>query len=146
MDKLVRRTFLINDTPLYLERFKNKRIMLYEMSDNTLVEFMEGHYYSLRSDDNYILLDKIELGGFPNKLKGNPKKIIKKIRYYVDINPNLYAMIDYCNDYNIEPTIIVDFNSKEEADNFEVPSWFGPEILPKIKTKRIKNTNTLKIS
>ena len=138
MDKLVRRSFLINDTPLYLERFKNERIMLLEMDDNTLVEYMKGHYYSLKYADNCILIDKINLGGFPNKLKGNPKKIIDKIRYYVEINPNSYAMIDYCNDNDIESTVSVDFNSKEEAQGFEVPSWFGKEILSATKTKKKK--------
>ena len=143
MDKLVRRSFLINDTPLYLERFKNERIMLLEMDDNTLVEYMKGHYYSLKYADNYILIDKINLGGFPNKLKGNPKKIIDKIRYYVEINTNSYAMIDYCNDNDIESTVSVDFNSKEEAQGFEVPSWFGKEILSatKTKTKKLKKDN-----
>jgi CYTH domain-containing protein len=99
----------------------------------------------LKFADNCILIDRINFGGFPNELKGNPKKIIDRIRYYVEINPGSYAMIDYCNNNDIEPIVSVDFNCMEEAQGFEVPSWFGNEILSpiEIKTKKKEKKNNI---
>ena len=145
MKKIVRRSFLIDGTPLYLERFKSEKIKVLEMDDNVFIEYMKGHYYNLRFIDNCILIDKIDLGGFPHTLKGNPKKIIDKIRYYVEINSDSYAMIDYCNDNDIESTVSVDFNSKEDAQDFEVPNWFGKEILLPTKTKSKKLEKSINI-
>ena len=138
---MIRRTFSINGTPLYMERFKNEKVMLYEMDDNSLVEYMGGHYYNLTQDDNYIEIDSYKFNGFPHKLNGYPKKIIEKNRYYIPINEILDAKFDYCSDNEISPTISVDFGSREDADIFEIPKWFGEEILLKTKSKKkiIKN-------
>ena len=129
---MIRRTFLINDTPLYIERFKNERMMIYKMDNDSIIECIQGHYYSLIQDDNYVLIDRIKLNDYPIR-------IIDKIRYYIPLNSDLNAKIDYCSKKNIRKIINVDFNNKEEADKFEVPNWFGEELL--LETKKLKMKN-----
>ena len=129
---MIRRTFLINDTPLYIERFKNERMMIFKMDNGSIIECIQGHCYSLIQDDNYVLVDRIKSNDYPIR-------IIDKIRYYIPLNSDLNAKIDYCSKKNIRTIINVDFNNKEEADKFEVPNWFGEELLSKTKKLKMKN-------
>ena len=133
---MIRRSFLIADIPLYMERFKIEKIALYVMDDNSLLEYAGGHYYNITQEDDYIIIDRYKFSGFPHILNGYPKRIIDKKRYYIPINEQLDAKFDYCSDEKIIPTINVDFNSREDANNFEIPSWFGEEILLKSKNKQ----------
>ena len=69
------------------------------------------------------------------------------MRFYVPLTAILDAKIDIY-DNALENIISVDFKDAMEAENFEIPSWFGAEITPelmakgKIKSKR-KSTKKL---
>lgn len=155
---MYRRYFLANSLPLNLERFDYELLYLYKFDNITSVEGLfdnccttKKNWYFVSFANNYLTTKKIK--------KMNWKKIkklswltmdnhYKKIRYYVPLTSNLNAKIDvpilkfedYYGEFNTEfyPIINVDFNSKEEADNFEIPNWFDAELLPElmVKTKR----------
>lgn len=70
-------------------------------------------------------------------LKGLIKNnIIKKNRYLVSLENSLCAEVDVYQDY-LEGLLIVEveFNSKELANSFVPPIWFGKEVTMDLKYK-----------
>jgi len=63
-----------------------------------------------------------------------PKKITKT-RYYHFVDDMQYE-IDFYDAYDFI-TIEIEFNTTEEAENFEAPDWFGEEVTYKPEYKNI---------
>ena len=133
---MIRRIFSIDGNPLYIERFRSNRVRVYEVGFNTFVEYSDGQYYEMTYNEDGVLLNRV-------RFNEHPLKIYNKVRYSIPIGDNLYAKIDYCNNKNVSTTISVDFNSKEEADNFKVPDWFGEEIIPDLKKVKAKKKSII---
>ncbi len=158
---MYRRCFLANSLPLNLKRFNNKLLYLYKFDNVTSVEELceldkencvtQTDWNLVSFNNNYLTTEKIKKMNWKKRKNLSWLTIdnhYKKIRYYVPLTSNLNAEIDvpilkfedYYGKVNTElyPIINVDFNSKEEADNFEIPSWFDAELVPElmVKTKR----------
>ena len=129
---MIRRIFLTDDTPYYLERFSNERIMIFETNDDKTIEYSCGHYNLVSSDDKCFIINKLSKKQLESYNKAYETTVI---RYFVPLNNKLDAKMDLRDE---SLTINVDFNTKEEADSFEIPSWFGKELFPNVKTKKLK--------
>lgn len=66
-------------------------------------------------------------------------RTINKLRYRIPLDNESDAELDYYLD-DLSPlvTVEVEFKSLEDANNFEVPNWFGKEITEDV---RYKNDN-----
>ena len=63
-----------------------------------------------------------------------PKKITKT-RYYHFVDDLQYEL-DFYDEYDFV-TLEIEFKTVEEAENFEVPSWFGEDVTYKPEYKNI---------
>jgi len=84
-------------------------------------------------------IDKVSFMILLNLVKGN---IIEKTRYQIPLDNNLTAEFDIYHDA-LEGlfTIEVEFESKEIAEAFKLPIWFGEDVT---SDKRYKNKNLAK--
>ena len=129
---MIRRMFLTKDLPAYIEQFDNITIMVYGIDDKTSVEYVRGKYYLIECNENGITVIKKD---YDDIKKYNRKSSVSKVRYFITIIGGFIAQVDVCN----TPLISVDFNTEEEANNFEVPAWFGEELVPEEALKKKLN-------
>lgn len=157
---MYRRYFLADNLPLPIEEFKRKRLRVYKFNNVTSIEELceldtencvsKTDWYLISFTNNYLTTKKLKRMNIKQKIEIEEftNNCYLKTRYYIPLTSILNAEIDvahlkvedYYGEFNPEhdPIINVNFNSKEEADNFEIPSWFGPELIPElmVKTKR----------
>lgn len=71
-------------------------------------------------------ISEAEYNDLFKKVDGNP---IEKTRYYIPVNEQLTAELDIYHGFlDGLLTVEVEFSSKELADNFNPPTWFGEDI------------------
>ena len=131
---MYRRKFLTNGVPYRIESFANEFFLEWEIDNTNSIEFLNNKYRIVSFNDGHLIINDVKA-----KALGNFKKFATeyhKIRYYIPLTSILYAKIDICNNNKKDAVISVDFNSKEEADNFEIPSWFGAELVPELMVKQ----------
>lgn len=137
----IERKFLIKDLP--------------DLSDIKPLEIEQGYisYKPIirirKQDDKYFITKKGKGKFIREETETNINKttydilkdliknnIIKKMRYLVPIENSLRAEIDIYQDY-LEGLLIVEveFNSKELANSFVPPIWFGKEVTMDLKYK-----------
>ena len=138
----IERKFLVKELP-NLEGYKKQYIRQGYISTNPVLRIRQ-------QDNNYIFtfkgkgdikrleieteLSKEEFDNLWEKIEGNS---ITKYRYIIQLYDNFVAQLDIYEDnlkgfMNIE----VEFDSLEQANGFDIPSWFGEDI-----TKDIRYTN-----
>lgn len=138
----IERKFLVKELP-NLEGYKKQYIRQGYISTNPVLRIRQ-------QDNNYIFtfkgkgdikrleieteLSKEEFDNLWEKIEGNS---ITKYRYIIPLYNNFVAQLDIYEDnlkgfMNIE----VEFDSLEQANGFDIPSWFGEDI-----TKDIRYTN-----
>ena len=130
---MIRKQYLISDTPYRMEGFANERFTEWKIDEYTYVELTKNGYHIITRRNNHLFTTKINPA-----IIGNMRKkatATSKIRYYIPLTSILDAKVDINAQDSQDKLINVDFNSIEEADNFSAPSWFGTEIVPKSKTK-----------
>ena len=62
-------------------------------------------------------------------------RTISKTRYYMMVDKYQYE-IDFYDEYEFI-VLEIEFDSLEEAENFEVPSWFGEDVTFKLEYKNV---------
>ena len=131
---MIRRQFLIDEVPCFIQKFKNKQILVNELNEFEYIEQTNESNSFFRLEHNRIIGCNLS----NHKVRKLTKKcqIIIKTRYYIPLTANLDAIIDFKND--IPSDIFVDFNNEKEANEFIIPDWFGVEIIHNLnnKTKR----------
>lgn len=139
----IERKFLVKDFPSQLKSCKKSKILqaYIEGGERELrVRSINGEKFYLTEksgkglvrEENEKEISKDEFILYYNLSKG---KKLQKTRYYFPLE-NLVAEVDiYKGSKGPWAVVEVEFNSKEEADNFEVPSWFGKEVTGNPKYK-----------
>ena len=146
----IERKFLIKDFPSDLKDCKKSKILqaYVEGGEKELrVRSIDGERFFLTEkigkglvrEENEKEISKDEFILYYNLSKG---KKLQKTRYYYPIE-NLVAEVDiYKGSKGNWGVVEVEFSSKKEAENFQVPSWFGKEVTDNPK---YKNFNLAKV-
>lgn len=151
----IERKFLLDNLPINIDKFKSSELL------QTYLSF-EPELRVRKIDGRYILTKKIGNGMIRNEkefeinsnlynflINGLEDKTISKTRYYIPLSSKTTACIDvYHNNLDGLKVVEVEFETSEEALNFEVPNWFGTEITGNEEYKNSnlinKNNNTKK--
>lgn len=152
----IERKFLVSDKSLNLDRVKEWFIIeQYYLSYlpeirlrcKTDMNNQKKCYITIKSDGDLIREEKeieIPIVIYIQLKDCHLGNIIVKKRCLINLDNDLLAELDFYLD-NLEglQVVEVEFNSKEEADNFNncIPSWFGQEIT---YDKKYKNKNLSK--
>lgn len=81
-------------------------------------------------------IDNISFQILSNLIQG---RVINKTRFYISLDKGLVAELDiYHGELEGLVTVETEFKSVEDANDFEIPSWYGKEIT---YDKRYKNKN-----
>ncbi len=128
------RKFLVREIPL-LDNVKSSLIEQGYISFNPEVRIRkkDNKYYLTKKSDGKQIRDEKET--IINKktfdilkplIKG---KIIKKVRYEIELKDGKIAELDiYSDGFNGLNVVEMEFNSLIEAKKFDVPSWFSKEV------------------
>lgn len=156
----IERRFLIKDiSKLDLSKYKSKRIIqdyLYKdkftaiRKRQTIKDNKTIYTYTVKTNKIGLSVNEIEqvitLEQY-NNLKVNPNfNHIDKTRYLIPYKDNLTIELDIFKD-NFSGIIFaeIEFNSEEQANSIELPSWFGTEISNKITNSDMASMPTKKI-
>lgn len=143
----IERRFLIKDiSKLDLSKYQSKRIIqdyLYKddftaiRKRQTIKDNETIYTYTVKTNKIGLSVNEIEqIISFEQyiNLKINPNfNHIDKTRYIIPYKDNLTIELDVFND-NFSGIIFaeIEFISEEQANNIELPNWFGPEISNKL--------------
>lgn len=139
----IERKFLVKEFPVQLKNCKKSKILQAYVAGGERelrVRSIDGeHFYlteksgkGLVREENEKEISKDEFILYYNLSKG---KKIQKTRYYFPLC-NLVAEVDIYNGSKGPWGVVeVEFNSKDEAERFEIPSWFGKEVTDNPKYK-----------
>lgn len=148
--KEIERKFLLKNIPLGIDKFKKSEIT------QTYISF-EPELRVRKKDDKYILTKKVGTGMVRDELKfeinsdlyaylikGIEDRTIYKTRYYIPLSAKTKAEVDIYRD-KLDGLLIVEveFDTIEEAINFEVPDWFHTEVT---LDEDYKNANLSKLT
>ena len=148
--KEIERKFLLESIPVNIDKFEKDEIT------QTYISF-EPEIRVRKIDDKYILTKKVGTGmvrdeperEIDNDLyvfltNGMEDRTISKTRYYIPLSAKTKAEVDIYHD-KLEGLLIVEveFKTKEEAINFEVPRWFHTEVT---FDEDYKNANLSKLA
>ena len=144
----IERKFLLNYLPVNIDKFDKNEIIQSYLS-------YEPELRIRKKDDKYFISKKIGTGmirneyemeideNFYNFLINGIDSEVSKTRYFVPLSSKTTAEIDvYHNNLDSLKTVEVEFETIEEAMNFEIPNWFGLEVT---NDKNYNNANLSKI-
>lgn len=144
----IERKFLLDYLPVNIDKYKKNDIK------QTYIKY-EPELRLRQMDDKFFLTKKIGTGmireeyeieinsEFYKSLVSNSNNTIYKTRYFIPLSSRTTAEIDvYHNKLDGLKTVEVEFETEEEANNFEVPNWFGKEVT---NDKNYKNASLSKI-
>lgn len=144
----IERKFLLDYLPVNIDKFAKSEIIQAYIS-------YEPELRIRKKDDKYFMTKKIGTGmvrneyemeideKFYNFLINGIDSKVSKTRYLVPLSSKTTAEIDvYHNNLDGLKTVEVEFETMEEAMNFEIPNWFGLEVT---NDKDYKNANLSKI-
>lgn len=144
----IERKFLLDYLPVNIDKFAKSEIIQAYIS-------YEPELRIRKKDDKYFMTKKIGTGmirneyemeideKFYNFLINEIDNEVSKTRYFVPLSSKTTAEIDvYHNNLDGLKTVEVEFETTEEAMNFEIPNWFGLEVT---NDKNYKNANLSKI-
>lgn len=149
MNQTITRKFLIKRSPKLVNSEKTvyERYYLF-ITDDTVIRVQKvGNKYEIErkaNKDNLVReSQKIEITAkeFDQLAKQSDKKIVRD-SYKISSNPDVYLRL-YREDFEGLIRAEVNFNTKEEADSFIPPGWFGIEITG---TPLSQDGNLLRIS
>ena len=139
----IERKFLIKELPDYLWKYESVSIEQFYIALNPEVRIRkinERHLLTFKTDGNLerkemeIPITKLQFDNLKNMALFEG---VYKTRYFIPEDKYICELDIYNNIKNLI-TVEVEFNSKQEADNFNVPKWFGHEIT---NIQEFKNKN-----
>ncbi len=144
----IERKFLTDGFPYQLDRYKKLEItqgyVLFE-PDIRVRKENDRYFYTIKSGNGLVReevekeIDETTYFFYMKNIKG----VVKKTRYLIPIDDNLIAEYDVYQDNLLGlRTVEVEFDSIEQAGNFNIPNWFGGEITG---IKMYRNSNLSKI-
>lgn len=122
-EKIIRQ-FLTNKLPLSIDKFESLIIKDAVIDETKRIECINDKYYLYDTVNEITSKHEISKNKFNFLIQYKSILLSSKTRYYVPLTTILTAEI-----VPIDNIINVQFNDLEEANNFEIPDWFGPEIL-----------------
>lgn len=140
----IERKFLVDEIP-NLSKYESNEIEQGYLSLTPEIRIRkkgDSYFITMKGDGSLTRLetetkiDEVTYEILKNLVKGN---LIKKTRYKIPLEDNLLAELDIYGD-NLEGlyTVEVEFKDEEQANNFDVPYFFGKDIT---LDKRFKNKN-----
>ena len=152
--KEIERKFIVKNLPTDLDKAKKEYILqgyLDTKQGETRIRnvnnrkfFINEKYGQGIQRDEYE--KEITKNDFLDLFKKTNSKIIKKVRYYYPLQNNKIAELDcYFGKLKGLNTVEVEFESMEEAENFNIPLWFGKEVTydKKFKNHDLSNLETI---
>lgn len=141
----IERKFLINELP-DLEKYERKHITQGYLCTNPVVRVREDgdKYYLTYKGKGLLEREEANLPltkeAFEHLITKSDGKIIKKTRYLIPYAPYTIELDIFEGDH--APLIMaeVEFPSREEADSFAAPEWFGEEVT---YDKAYQNSNMI---
>lgn len=141
----IERKFLINELP-DLEQFAKKHITQGYLCTNPVVRVREDgdKYYLTYKGKGLLEREEANLPltkeAFDHLIVKSDGKIIKKTRYLIPYDSYTIELDIFEGDH--APLIMaeVEFPSREEADAFTAPHWFGKEVT---YDKAYQNSNMI---
>jgi CYTH domain-containing protein len=92
----------------------------------------EKYYFTVKSKGDLVRQEvevEISYSDYQKLIGGCMGGIIEKTRYLVPLSEKLIAEVDvYKNDLQGIRTVEVEFESRNQAETFKIPSWFGKEV------------------
>ncbi len=134
---MIRRKFLADRLPTNIERFKRHILTEWLIDNVNCIEKFDNQYKITFFDNNRMVVNDADEKVADKFIKQNKLEASIKTRFYVPLTSILNAKVDIYDDV-LENTISVDFFDSVEADNFEIPSWFGAELTPELMVKKQK--------
>lgn len=140
----IERKFLVKELPELLDCANKKITQAYISTDPVIrIRKMDNAYALTVKSHGSMVREEFELPitqeqyeSLWNKIDYSP---IEKVRYFIPLSGGLVAELDiYHGHLEGLMTVEVEFSSKSQAQNFEVPSWFGEDIT---LDNRYKNNN-----
>lgn len=150
-NKEIERKFTITILPENLDQYPHRNLkqgyVLVGQDGNLRIrqESTEGGnsiYYQTIKKGSGLIRDEIEFTITPehfNELwKITEGRTIEKTRYEIPVGDNLFADLDIYASVPGLKTVEVEFNSIAEAEQFDIPPWFGLEVT---NDKRYSNSS-----
>ena len=120
---MIKREFILERLPINIDNFKKDIITEGTLLSNQIIR-------SINNESFYLIDEKkkqITINEYAKLLGSYEPKMITKKRYYIPLTAKLVAQIDVIND-NFD-TVVVNFDTTEEANNFIIPNWFSAEVI-----------------
>lgn len=144
----IERKFLLDYLPVNIDKFEKSEIK------QTYISY-EPELRVREKDNKFFITKKIGTGmirkeyefeinrEFYNFLINGIDNTIYKTRYFIPLSSKTTAEVDvYHNKLDGLKIVEVEFETEEEANNFEIPNWFGKEVT---NDKNYKNASLSKI-
>lgn len=144
----IERKFLLDYLPVNIDKYKKNDIKQTYISYEPELRLMQmdNKFFLTKKIGNGMIREEYETeinSEFYNFLINGINNTIYKTRYFIPLSIKTIAEIDvYHNKLDGLKTVEVEFETEEEANNFEVPNWFGKEVT---NDKKYKNASLLKI-
>lgn len=127
----IKRKFLLNCLPLNVNKFKHYSIEKAYISFDPKIKIVKINNlcYLIKNNDEIIKQEIKE--DIYNMLKEKyiENNVINKTKYLIPLSAKTIAEIDsYSNTLDNFKTVNVKFENENEANQFEIPNWFGKEI------------------
>lgn len=138
----IERKFLVKELPDYLWNYKHAIIEQHYVSfepETRIRKFNDSYTLTFKSEGTLersevqIPITKLHF----NELKEMSIGSVNKIRYFIPEGPHTYEL-DVYNNIDSLLTVEIEFDNREDSDDFSVPAWFGTEIT---NIKEFKNKN-----
>lgn len=120
---MIKREFILERLPINIDNFKKDIITEGTLLSNQIIR-------SINNESFYLIDEKkkqITINEYAKLLGSYEPKMITKKRYYIPLTAKLVVQIDVIND-NFD-TVVVNFDTTEEANNFIIPNWFSAEVI-----------------
>lgn len=139
------RKFLVLSLPEDLSKFKYHEIEQSYISVDPVIRIrkQDSDFFltikgkgSISREEFELKITKVQYSHLKTKTEGNE---IKKRRYLIPLENNLTAELDiFGGNLTGLTTVEVEFESLEDAQNFNPPQWFGKDVS---LDKQYKNAN-----
>lgn len=131
----IERKFLIDTIPFSLNEFKSRKIEQAYLSTEPVIRVRRDNdeYYLTYKSKGFVVREEYNLPltreSYEHLLSKADGNIISKTRYEIPEKSNLTIELDIFEG-KFQGLILaeVEFDSKEEADSYIPPEWFGKDV------------------
>lgn len=148
----IEKKYLIKNMPS-LENLKKYKITQAYIATEPVLRIRQKNDKFFFTFKGKGLLERVEFeqeitkSEFENLLKKTQGNIIQKNRYIYPLENNLFAEIDiFEKPFENLCIVEVEFKTKEQAQNFTPPDWFGQDITNDVKFTNSYLSNVVKLN